>query len=173
MESLRLDPPQPLSNMFEAEEDIELKFEKAKFTLAKGTLFQFNIAAMHRDVTQWGKNSDKFNPRRLDPANPAFKAPDGGDRHKAAWMPNLRGKHAYPSDKLAIMMSNVFGSMFIAAMPTLKVKNKNIPLTNILLSPMNDVFVTAELPLRIGRSIETEVPMEEEEKQLVHESDEE
>jgi len=157
-----------MSNMFEAEEDIELTFNKAKLTLAKGTLFQFNIAAMHRDVTQWGKDSDKFNPHRLNPANPAYKAPDGGDRHKGAWMPTLRGKHAYPSNKLAIMMSNVFGSMFLAAMPTLEVKSKHIPLTNILLSPMNDVMVNAELPLRIGRNVETEVPMDaEEEKELV------
>jgi len=80
--------------------------------------------------------------------------PDGAKRHQFAWMPFLLGKQSYPVVNLARMMQNVFGTMFLTAMPSMKLdaKKDRVPLTNMQLYPMNDVMVTTELPLRIGRN---------------------
>ena len=61
MEAMRLDPSFPMTDMLELKADVEIKLrsetkefqKKSKLILAKGTCFQINTAAMHRDVTQW------------------------------------------------------------------------------------------------------------------------
>ena len=80
MEAMRLDPPLPMTNMSKAIEEIRLYNISKPVILPKGTCFQINLAALHRDVTQW-KYPDRFIPDRFDPENDHYLTPDGQPRN--------------------------------------------------------------------------------------------
>ena len=56
------------------------------------------------------------------------------------------------------MAQNVIGTMYIVAMENVKFEDERynaqklyVPLTNLMVDPMNNMMVTTDMPLRIGR----------------------
>lgn len=104
-------------------------------------------------------NSHIFNPNRFIPDDANFLTPEEDKRHDLSWLTFLPGKFGYPYDKVCRMMSNIVCSMFLTAMPEMKLEYEKaaIPPTNMLVYPMNDIIVKSELPLRIGRAAPQEL----------------
>jgi cytochrome P450 len=82
-ETLRIEPPIPLSSSFCLTENLEI----AGTPILKGQMLQLNIYQLHHNPDQWGPDHDQYIPER-------FLKRGGGDVHRSpySFLPFLGGK---------------------------------------------------------------------------------
>lgn len=87
-ETLRLDPPLPVSIYYIAKDDIEI----CKIPVPKGTWIQLLYAMNHLDPNEW-QQPKEFIPERFDPCSDYFTPPNNGkkQRHALSYIPFSHG----------------------------------------------------------------------------------
>ena len=150
MESTRLDPPIPVTLFQETIADTKLSNGQR---LPKGTLFTFNLYAMHRDPSQY-HFPEKFMPERFDRTSDIYLTPGNEQRHPLSWSPFFAGKRQCNGRDFAFKVIKLVTSMYMAAMPDLEFvdpsfgKLEEMPSSNPQ-SPVTEVLCVAKLPLKI------------------------
>ena len=152
MESLRLDPPNPMSQILQATQEIKISKQSK---LPKGTRFQFNLLAVNREVTQYA-DAEKFIPERFDPENALYHIPGGTKlRHPLSWSPFMTGDKQSSGQDFTFMVSKVVSSMLITAMPKIAfveeiMKSRDaVPSSNTINGGITTVQCKAPLPFNI------------------------
>ena len=80
--------------------------------LLKGTDVRYNIIGSHYNTNQWVKPYE-FLPERFDPSSKLYLRPDGGPRHKFAFIPFSFGARACPGQFLALLQIKIFIIFFV------------------------------------------------------------
>ena len=86
-ESLRIEPPVPISSSICLTEDQTI----GKFKIKKGQAMFASIHTIHHSEQQW-KQPDTFIPERFDQLSKWYLTPSGGQRHIQSFIPFLGGK---------------------------------------------------------------------------------
>jgi len=81
-ESLRMNPPGPITEQYIIKDDVEFDGIKWK----KDTMIFAFIWALHHDEEVWHQ-PEKFLPERFDPEHKLFKTPSGEDRPEFSFVP--------------------------------------------------------------------------------------
>ena len=121
MESLRLDPPIPLSTIHVTTEDCKLHTGEL---LPRGTRFMFNFFAIHRDASQY-QEPDKFIPERYSKRSEFYLTPGNTQRHPLSWCPFMTGHRQCNGNQFAFMVAKTVTSMFLAAMPEIDFRDSD------------------------------------------------
>ena len=98
-ESLRINPPGPLTDQIKVLKDVE--FDGVKYL--KDSLIIFNIWGIHHNPEVWHEHS-KFIPERFDPENKMFKTPSGEDRPQNSFVPFSTGSRKCLGYNFALMV---------------------------------------------------------------------
>ena len=148
-EALRLDPPTPLSVIYELTADVKMITGQL---LPKGTLVSLNLYALHKDPAQYHM-AEKFKPMRFEKKSSIYMTPGNQMRHRLSWCPFQTGLSWSNDREYAYTISKWVTSLYFAAMPQLsfsepdKIKKTSMPSS----APTSQILVkcTTKLPLRL------------------------
>ena len=112
-ESLRIDPPVPISTSFMFTEDIDLGGVKIK----AGDMMISNITKLHHLEDQWGPDHNVYRPERFA---------DRGRHHPMSFMPFLAGKRVCAGKTLAENSMKIVLPLFIKAFSGFKFVQKEL-----------------------------------------------
>ncbi|CDW85044.1 cytochrome p450 [Stylonychia lemnae] len=86
METLRYEPPIPVTTLHVFSEDVKI----GNFTIKKESSWQVNINELHFNPDEWIRPQE-FNPDRFDPSNLLYLTPNGKKRHAMSYGPFFGG----------------------------------------------------------------------------------
>jgi cytochrome P450 len=101
-ESLRMDPPIPLSTSFTLTEDLTI----GGVNIKAGEMMQTNIAKLHHLEDQWGSDHNQYKPERFA---------DRGKHHPMSFIPFLAGKRVCAGKSFAENSMKVVLPLFVKA----------------------------------------------------------
>lgn len=91
-ESLRIEPPVPLSSSHMFTQDVTLcKGTPKELKIRAGDLIHVESGTLHHNEVHWGPEHNKYIPERFDSDSKYFKAPNGKPRHPYSFVPFLGG----------------------------------------------------------------------------------
>lgn len=132
-ESLRIDPPLPISLSFTLTEDMDL----GGVTVKAGVMMLTNITKLHHLEDQWGPDHNEFRPERF--------AGGRGKHHPMSFIPFLAGKRVCAGKTFAENSMKVVLPLFIKAFSGFEFVDKELyikkPVNNISQERRPDIFI--------------------------------
>jgi len=132
-ESLRIDPPVPLSTSFCMTETLDI----GKVRVKAGDIMFVNIHQLHHNEDQWGKDHNLYRPERFEEK--------GHHHHPMSFMPFLAGKRVCVGKTFAENSFKVVMPLILKAFDRFEFVNpehyKEKPVNNIALKKRPEVFV--------------------------------
>ena len=122
-ESLRIDPPVPLTTSFTVTEDIDLGGVRVK----AGVMMLTNLTKLHHLEDQWGADHNEFRPERFA---------ERGKHHPMSFIPFLAGKRVCAGKTFAENSMKIVLPLFIKAFSGFEFVDKELytmkPINNII-----------------------------------------
>lgn len=131
-ESMRMDPPIPMSTSFTVTEDLTI----GGINIKAGEMMQSNITKLHHLEDQWGADHNQYKPERFA---------DRGKHHPMSFLPFLAGKRVCAGKTFAENSMKVVLPLFVKAFSGFEFIDKEQysykPVNNIILEKRPDIYI--------------------------------